>query len=270
MPEPVPTRTHPLSARAKGCSATPFFIWGPEAAIAAAAPITRNERETIVEFANEIIEGDCVEVLKEMPDGCADLAVTDPPYLVRYRDRRGRSVRNDDDPARVLSCFPDLYRVLKPDSLCVCFYGWNRVDKFFAAWSGAGFRPVGHIVWHKSYASRSGLLRARHEQAYLLAKGRPAPPDEPLDDVQPWQYTGNRAHPTEKAVGILAPLIESYSKPGDLVIDPFAGSGSTAVAAALRGRRYCGIELEPGYCELARNRLAGALRFRRRAEAAST
>jgi site-specific DNA-methyltransferase (adenine-specific) len=79
--------------------------------------------------------------------------------------------------------------------------------------------------------------------------------------VQQWKYTGNRAHPTEKAVGILAPLIGSFSKPGDLIIDPFAGSGSTAVAAALSGRRYCGIELEPRYCDLARRRLEGAHRF---------
>lgn len=214
-----------------------------------------------MDFQNQIIAGNCVEVLKALPDACADLAVTDPPYLVRYRDRSGRTVRNDDDPAGVLACFPDLYRVMKPDSLCVCFYGWYRIDKFFAAWEGSGFRPVGHIVWRKSYASRTGLLRACHEQAYLLAKGRPAVPDEPLDDVQPWQYTGNRAHPTEKAVGILAPLIETFSKRGDLIIDPFAGSGSTAVAAALRGRRYCGIELEPRYCELARKRLDGAQRF---------
>jgi site-specific DNA-methyltransferase (adenine-specific) len=104
-------------------------------------------------------------------------------------------------------------------------------------------------------------LRSCHEQAYVLAKGRPAFPDKPLDDVQPWQYTGNRAHPTEKAVSILVPLIESFSKPGDLVIDPFAGSGSTAVAAALADRRYCGIEIEESYCDLARKRLAGAQRY---------
>ena len=94
-------------------------------------------------------------------------------------------------------------------------------------------------------------------KAFLLAKGNPNPPQNPLPDVQRWSYTGNKSHPTEKAVSIISPLIESFSKPGDLVLAPFSGSGTTAVAAALLGRRYLGIELERRYCELARRRLAG-------------
>jgi site-specific DNA-methyltransferase (adenine-specific) len=140
----------------------------------------------------------------------------------------------------------------------VSFYGWNRADAFLAAWRRAGFVPVGHLVWQKSYASSRGFLEARHEQAYLLAKGRPARPAKPLGDVQPWQYSGNSIHPTEKAVSVLRPLIESFSKPGDLVLDAFAGSGSTCVAAGECGWRYLGIELDAQYCELARRRLGGS------------
>lgn len=209
-----------------------------------------------------ILQGDCARILPTLAAGSADLIVTDPPYGVRYRDRHGRTIANDDDLRPVLSAFTDLYRVLKPDSLCVCFYGWNRIDEFFAAWTSAGFYPVGHVVWHKNYASSRRFLQARHEQAYLLAKGRPRPPPEPVPDVQPWEYSGNRSHPTEKAVGILKPLIRSFSRPGDLVLDPFSGSGSTAVAAALMGRRYLGIELEERYCAVARARLEGVERFR--------
>lgn len=213
---------------------------------------------------NRIIHGDCTEVLSTLPASSVDLVVTDPPYGVRYRDRKGRSIANDDCLDAVLAAFPQLYRVLKPDSLCVCFYGWNRIDEFFAAWTAAGFRPVGHIVWHKGYASSTRFLEARHEQAYLLAKGRPSLPAEPISDVQPWIYSGNRSHPTEKAVSILTPLIESFSQRGDLVLDPFSGSGSTAVAAALSGRRYLGIELEARYCAIAERRLEGVARFRSR------
>lgn len=110
-----------------------------------------------------------------------------------------------------------------------------------------------------------GFLEARHEQAYLLAKGHPRKPDAPLPDVQPWEYSGNVAHPTEKAVSILRPLVESFSPSSGVVLDPFAGSGSTLVAAALSGRRYVGIELEEKYCRLAQRRLAGVERFRRAA-----
>jgi site-specific DNA-methyltransferase (adenine-specific) len=212
----------------------------------------------------DILHGDCARILPTLANESVDMVLTDPPYGVRYRDRHGRTIANDDDLSPVLGAFADLYRVLRPDSLCVCFYGWNRVDEFFAAWTAAGFYPVGHVVWHKSYASSRRFLQARHEQAYLLAKGRPRPPPEPVPDVQPWEYSGNRSHPTEKAVGILKPLIRSFTRPGDLVLDPFSGSGSTAVAAALTGRRYLGIELEARYCAVARARLAGVARYRTR------
>ncbi len=213
---------------------------------------------------HQIMEGNCTDVLTTLPDQSTDLIVTDPPYLVNYRDRNGRSIINDDNPAAVLDAFPELYRVLKPDSLCICFYGWTKVDLFFRAWKESGFTPVGHMVWHKNYASRTGYLRACHEQAFLLAKGRPPLPSQPIDDVRSWVYSGNKHHPTEKAVNILAPLIEAFSKPGDLVLDPFAGSGSTVVAAALKGRCGIGIELEPSYCELARRRLSGLARYQSR------
>jgi DNA modification methylase len=213
---------------------------------------------------NQIIQGDCTEVLKTLPDRSVDFVLTDPPYFVRYKDRHGRTIKNDTDPASVLGAFKDVYRVLKPDSFCVCFYGWSKVDAFFSAWTTAGFQPVGHIVWQKGYASRSGFLQSRHEQAFLLAKGKPAKPGKPLNDVRPWEYSGNRFHPTEKAVSVLKPLIESFSQPGELVLDPFSGSGSTSVAAALSGRRYVGIELEAKYVEYARKRLNGVARFARK------
>ena len=207
-------------------------------------------------FRNRIIQGNCAAVMQSIPDASIDLAVTDPPYLVNYRDRTGRTLAGDNASHMVLPCFPELYRVMKHNSLCVCFYGWNRIELFMTAWKDAGFTPVGHIVWRKNYASRVGFLKSCHEQAYLLAKGYPRRPARPLSDVQPWEYSGNKFHPTEKAVSVLTPLIESFSRPGDLVLDPFSGSGSTSVAAALSGRDYCGIELERRYCIHARRRLA--------------
>lgn len=211
--------------------------------------------------SDQILQGDCTALLQNLPTACADLVLTDPPYGVRYRDRSGRSIVNDDCLAPVLSAFPEVYRVLKPDSFLVCFYGWNRIGEFWRAWIGSGFRPVGHLVWHKGYASSRRFLEARHEQAYLLAKGLPRPPPDPLPDVQPWQYSGNRFHPTEKDVRILKPVIGAFCPPDGLVLDPFCGSGSTAVAASLTGRRYIGIEIDPRYCDHARRRVAGVARY---------
>lgn len=91
-----------------------------------------------------------------------------------------------------------------------------------------------------------------------------AAPARLLADVQPWEYTGNVAHPTEKAISVIKPLVETFSPPGGLVLDPFSGSGSTAVASALAGRLYRGIELEEKYCQLARRWLEGVERFVRK------
>jgi site-specific DNA-methyltransferase (adenine-specific) len=211
--------------------------------------------------ANQVIHGDCVQVLRDLPSQSVDAVITDPPYFVRYQDRDGRKIANDDDPASVLGAFTDIYRLLKPDSFCVCFYGWTRVDAFFRAWRDVGFYPVGHLVWAKSYAASARFLQHKHEMAYLLAKGHPSKPVAPLTDVRAWEYTGNISHPTEKAVSILRPLVDAFAPAGGIVLDPFSGSGSTLVAAALSGRRYLGIELEDKYCQLARRRLAGVARF---------
>lgn len=209
---------------------------------------------------SQLYHGDCLVALPQLDDQSVDFVLTDPPYLVNYRDRSGRSIANDVDDAWLAPAFAEVYRVLKSDALCVSFYGWNRVDAFFAAWRAAGFRIAGHLVFAKPYASKAGLVKYQHESAYLLAKGRPAVPAEPIADVLPWQYSGNRHHPTEKPLSCLRTLINTFTRPGDTVLDPFAGSGSTCVAARELGRRYIGIEIDATYYAAARARLRSPLR----------
>lgn len=100
-----------------------------------------NERSAEL-VPNQVIHGDCTKVLQTLPSNSVDLVVTDPPYFVRYRDRLGRTIANDSDPESVLGAFVDLYRVLRPNTFCVSFYGWSRVAAFFRAWSEAGFRAT--------------------------------------------------------------------------------------------------------------------------------
>ncbi|WP_176591861.1 DNA methyltransferase [Sphingobium sp. EM0848] len=205
---------------------------------------------------NRIAHGDCIEKLKMLPDGAIDLVVTDPPYICRYRSRDGRSVANDDNARWVLPAFAEVARVMKPGSFAVSFYGWSAVEKFMMAWRSVGLLPVGHIVFRKHYASATRFLRYEHEQAFLLAKGRPEQPAHPLPDVIDWPlYTGNRRHPTEKPVEILRPLIETFSVPDDIVLDPFCGSGSTLEAAQSCGRAFLGVELDSGHFRTASNRM---------------
>ena len=65
---------------------------------------------------NEVLHGDCVQVLQSLPGESIDAVITDPPYLGRYRDRSGRTLANDDNPAAVVGVYAELYRVLKPNS----------------------------------------------------------------------------------------------------------------------------------------------------------
>ena len=198
----------------------------------------------LVRPRSEVIHGDCVGVMRRMESASADFILTDPPYVCRYRARDGRTVRNDDNADWLEPAFAEMYRVLKPGSFALSFYGWNVADKFIAAWRAAGFRIVGHIVFRKRYASSVRFLRYEHECAYLLAKGNVELPENAPSDVVDWVYTGNRLHPTQKSVAMLKPLIEAFCPASGLVLDPFCGSGSTLVTARELGRGFVGIELD--------------------------
>jgi len=203
-----------------------------------------------------IVQGDCVEVMRQLRGCSIDFVLTDPPYLVNYRSRDGRQIRNDRDASWLKPAFAQIFRVLRRDSFCVSFYGWNQADKFIAAWREAGFRLAGHLTFPKQYASTERFLRYHHENAYLLTKGNPSQPAQPISDVLEWKYSGNKLHPTQKPLCVLTPLIRSFSRPGDVVLDPFCGSGSTLLAAKLEGRQFNGIELDPHYCDIAAVRLS--------------
>ncbi|ENM6091940.1 DNA methylase [Salmonella enterica] len=213
---------------------------------------------------SRFILGNCVDIMSGFPERAVDFILTDPPYLVGFRDRSGRSIAGDKTDEWLQPACNEMYRVLKKDALMVSFYGWNRIDRFMAAWKSAGFSVVGHLVFPKTYTSKAAYVGYRHECAYILAKGRPPLPQNPLNDVITWKYSGNRHHPTEKPVTSLQPLIESFTHPNAIVLDPFAGSGSTCVAAVQAGRRYIGIELMEQYHKAGIERLSSVQRAMQR------
>lgn len=207
------------------------------------------------QITNTIVRGDCIKVMRQMPAESVDFILSDPPYLVNYRDRSGRTIQNDANADWLKPAMKEAYRVLRQDRAAVMFYGWSKVDAFFAAWKEAGFQPAGHIVFRKSYRSKSRFLLYAHEQAFLLAKGRPPLPKNPIADVIDVDYSGNILHPTQKPISALAPLIRSFTLPNEIVLDAFCGSGSTCAAALLTRRRYIGIELDEAYFSIAQQRM---------------
>lgn len=82
---------------------------------------------------NQIIEGDSARVPKDVPEGSLDLVVTDPPYLVNYRDRDGRNLKNDDNADGVMLVFTPMAQAMKQNSYAVCFAGWSALPQFTAA-----------------------------------------------------------------------------------------------------------------------------------------
>jgi len=205
---------------------------------------------------NHIIHGDCIEVMRTMASESIDMVVADPPYLVNYTPRDRRTIANDVSDEWLHPAYAEMYRLLKPNTFCVSFYGWPHVDRFMGAWKRCGFRPVSHFSFVKDYPSTKGYTEGFHEVAYLLAKGRPEKPANPLKDVLDWTYTGNPLHPNQKPVHVIQKLIESFSKRGDVILDPFAGSGTTGIAARNCGREFIPIEKEWRYFNAAQRRLA--------------
>lgn len=210
----------------------------------------------VQDLRHAVLTGDCTRVMRDLESASVDFILTDPPYLCRYRSRDGKTIANDDRDDWLEPAFAEMYRLLKPGSMCLSFYGWNATDKFIGVWRAAGFRMVGHLVFIKRYASSSRFVQGKHEQAYLLAKGEPKQPAHPIDDVRDWHYSGNRLHPTQKPVRVLQPLVEAFCPVGGLVLDPFCGSGSTLVAAKAAARSSVGIELDVRHAETASLRLA--------------
>lgn len=219
---------------------------------------------------NQVVLGDCCTAMRGWPDASVDFVLTDPPYLVNYQDRSGRSLAGDRGGSWLRPAFAEAFRLLKPDSLCVSFYGWSQTELFLDAWRRAGFRVAGHITFPKRYTSTVRLMRLQHENAYLLAKGRPEAPAWPVGDVIDWVYTGNKLHPTQKPLAVLTPLIASFCMPGGLVLDPFAGSGSTLVAARSIGRGFLGVEIDAPMHSVAMRRLEAYARAIRRGELAGS
>ena len=101
---------------------------------------------------SRFVLGNCIDVMARIPDNAIDFILTDPPYLVGFRDRQGRTIAGDKTDEWLQPACNDMYRVLKKDALMVSFYGWNRVDRFMSAWKNAGFC---------NFAFFSGLIGAQ-------------------------------------------------------------------------------------------------------------
>ena len=202
-------------------------------------------------FINEVIQGDCLEVMKQMPDKCVDLVVTDPPYGIgediRKADSSGRTKFDDgrwDLTIPPKEYFDEIFRISKNQIIwggnyfieqglknSRCWLSWDKIQEF----TGADME----LAWTSFDKSAKVFRMSRVE----------------------FHGSEHKGHPTQKPTELMKWCLQNYSTENDLILDPFLGSGTTAVAAKQLGRKFIGIEISEKYCEIARGRLRQEILF---------
>lgn len=212
---------------------------------------TRGHREWTVDT------GDCTRLMHDIEPGSIDAVVTDPPYGIRYH-RPGKSIANDRAP---YVWWLDLAsRALKRSAPLLCFCRWDVAHPWRSAIEWAGFRIRSCAVWDREVHSQGDTRRAfapSHELCWLATKGAwTLPGKRPRDVFRVRRVWHKRAlHPTQKPDELMRSLVVSVTRPGDLVLDPFCGSGSTGEACVRTGRRFWGMEIDAGHAATAEARL---------------
>jgi site-specific DNA-methyltransferase (adenine-specific) len=205
-----------------------------------------------------------------MPSASVDLVVTDPAYesLEKHRavgttTRLTRSKASSNEwfgifpNGRFGELFAELYRVLKPNTHCYVFCDQETMFTAKPIAESVGFRFWKPLIWDKCTIGMGYHYRARYECILFFEKGKRRLASLSVPDVLSVPRVRG-GYPTEKPVELARILIEQSSTPGQLVIDPFMGSGAFGLAAIGCGRRFAGTDVSADACHVADRRLSGA------------
>lgn len=233
------------------------------------------------EFINKIVCGDCLDVMKQMPDNSMDLVVTSPPYNLKnstgngMKDGRGgkwshakllNGYANHDDSMPhdkyvkwQKDCLTEMMRLIKDTGAIFYNHKWRvQAGLLQDRQDIVGGFPVRQIIIWKRKGGinfNKGYFLPTYEVIYLIAKKKftLAPKTNAVGDVWEFGQDLKNPHPASYPVDLIERIIGSTK--AEVVLDPFMGSGTTAVAAKKLGRDYVGIELSPEYCQMAENRI---------------
>jgi len=244
-------------------------------------------KESVSLNLNQIYQGDCLELIKKVPDGSIDLVFSDPPYNLSKSNFKMKFVKSGGSDLSTnkgnWDRYTDLefelfterwlkecYRVLKHNGTLWTAGSYHNIYLTGHLTKKIGFEILGEILWHKSDATPNlscTRFVADHENFIWSRKGRGNTFNyKEMRDMNGGKQMrslwskgktagGKRIHPTQKPEWLLERVILSTSKEGDVVLDPFLGSGTTAVIAKRFGRNFLGFELDAGYYEKALERL---------------
>ncbi|MFA4960269.1 MAG: site-specific DNA-methyltransferase [Candidatus Pacearchaeota archaeon] len=205
---------------------------------------------------NEVIKGDCIICMRDMPNNCIDLIITDPPYgdNVVYGWNH-KSIKNNENPLINCTALVECYRVLKKNSTLYLFTNWKHypfLTEFIQRYTKFKIRHL--IIWKKHNFGLGWAFRHQYEMILVLEKGNPKYNLTNFSDVQTSSHINHTllTHPHEKPTDLISKMIQHSSKEGDLVLDPFCGSGAVCLACHHMQRNWIGIELEEQWVKVAR------------------
>jgi len=223
-----------------------------------------------------LYHADCIEIMADLPDTSVDAVLTDPPYSSGGRRENSRSIRrsmlretDDDEWIRgdamsttgftylLRMCGLQWRRILTPGGHALTFIDWRMAPVLAAALETADLRQHPILVWNKAQLGMGAIFRNQHEFIVHTSAGNPAPPQRrDVPNVLTFPAIRDGDHPTEKPGPLLRTLLSVVTPPNGLVLDPFAGSGSTLLAARSLGMRGIGVEADERFCEVTAKRFA--------------
>ena len=239
-----------------------------------------------------VFNEDCLSGMQKLPLEVVDLVITDPPFGIDFKAKRANYNRL---PGRVLEGYnevaqedylrfskawlEEVQRVLKPSGSAFIFSGWNNLKEILIALDAVGLETINHVIWkyqfgvatkrkfvtshyHCLFVAKNDKARvfyanSRFSQQDRTEEGKSARYQD-MEDV--WTisreyWTGDIKTPTKLPFELVKKILDYASVEGDLVLDPFIGSGQVAVVAQEFNRRYLGFEIVPEYFEFACQRL---------------
>ncbi len=245
-----------------------------------------------------LLQGDCIAIMRTLPTASVDMIFADPPYNLQlggdlFRPEGGRVDAVDDawdhfDSYGAYDSFcrewlSEARRILKPDGTIWVIGSYHNIFRVGALMQDQGFWILNDIVWRKANPMpnfKGTRFTNAHETLIWASQGEKAKYtfnyramktlNDELQMRSDWvlpicagqerlKRDGHKAHPTQKPEALLYRVMLSCTNPGDVVLDPFFGTGTTGAVARRLGRKWIGIERESSYCEVARERIAAAL-----------
>ncbi|MCM8820439.1 MAG: site-specific DNA-methyltransferase [Candidatus Omnitrophica bacterium] len=239
---------------------------------------------------NKIYNMDCIKGMKYIPDATVDLVITDPPFAIGFKAKRNNYHRT---AARVIEGYNEIpkeeyyeftlkwmkevYRVLKDSGSMYVFSGWNNLKDILIAIDEVGFITVNHIIWKYQFGviTKRRFVTSHYHCLYVCKNdkkrkffsysrfGKEGKDDnslryEDMEDV--WEikreyWTGDIKTPTKLPSELIKKILMYSSEEGDIVLDPFLGSGQVAIVSKMLNRQYIGFEIVKEYYEFAKKRL---------------